>query len=138
MVQSQVVVLDVFFSSCASLLLGVGFFWPKFDVSILAEAAPFDQLALLTHNVFDGDLFIAKNVEMVADDVPIAAFWTGNEGRALVVRLLGDVVVRAVVAGQAGERQLVVCWIGELWTSALGRRLIGGLRSWVFGEGAGG
>lgn len=81
---------------------------PKLDVAVLTEAAPLDQPALFPHQVLDGYLAVAKDVEVVADDVPIAAAGTGDERRAGVVALFGDVVVGAVAAGDAGEGELVV------------------------------
>jgi hypothetical protein len=81
---------------------------PELDVSILAQAASLDQLTLLAHNILDGNFSIAKDVEVVTDDVAIAATGASDERRAVVVGLLGDVVVGAVATRLAGEGELVV------------------------------
>lgn len=109
--------------------------WPELDVAGLTQAPPPDELALLAHDILDGLLLVAKDAEMVTDDVAVAAVRAGDEGRPPVVPLLGDVVVRAVTAGDAGEGELVVCLIRN-WSLALGPgRLVRRVVLWVGGSG---
>jgi hypothetical protein len=80
---------------------------PELDVAILAEGPPLDEATLLAHEVLDGQAFVAKDFEVVADDMTVSARWAGDEHGAVVVALLGDVVGRPRAAGDAGEGQLV-------------------------------
>lgn len=95
---------------------------PELDVAVLAEGAPLDEAALLAHEVLDGQAAVAKDVEVVADDVAVAARGAGDEHGAVVVALLGDVVGGARAAGDTGEGQLVGrllwgvgCGFGRSW-----------------------
>jgi hypothetical protein len=97
---------------------------PKFDIAVLTERTLLHQTALLLHQLLDGDVALAEDAEVVADDVAIAALRTGNENGAVVVALLGDIVMRPVAARQAGEGQLVVGRVSEFWTLAFARRCI--------------
>ncbi|KAG7152324.1 hypothetical protein HYQ46_011828 [Verticillium longisporum] len=81
---------------------------PEFDIAVLAEGALLDELALLAHEVLDGNVALAKDLEVVADDVAVAAAGTGDEDGAAVVALLGDVVGGLGVARRAGEGEAVV------------------------------
>lgn len=80
---------------------------PELDVAVLAEGPPLDETALLAHEVLNGQALVAKDIQVVADDVSVAARGAGDEYRAVMVALLGDVVGGARAAGDAGEGQLV-------------------------------
>lgn len=80
---------------------------PELEVAILAEGAPLDEAPALAHQLLDGDTGSAEEVEVVGDDVAVAAGGAGDEHAAVVVALLGDVVGGARAAGNAGECQLV-------------------------------
>lgn len=97
------------------------FLRPELDIAVLTQTSSLDELSLFPHEILDGDLAVAKDIQMVADDVAVSASGAGNKRRAVVVALLGDVVVGAVAAGHAGEGQLVVRLL-DLWplTLALG------------------
>lgn len=101
---------------------------PKLDVAILTEGAPLDELALLAHDIFDGNLTVTKDTEVVADDVSVAALGAGDQDGAAVVALLRDCVRRPGVAGRAGKGQLVV-WLrllsGELGLLAFAFAVLG-------------
>lgn len=106
------------------------FFWPKLNVAVFPEAAALHQPALFPHQVLDGDFPVPKDVQVIADDVSVAAARACDEGRARVVTLLGDVVVRSVAARQAGEGQLVVRRVRGRWPALAGGSVAGraGLR----------
>ena len=80
---------------------------PELDIAVFAQRAPLDELALLPHEILDGDLAVTEDVEVVAYDVPVAALGAGDQHAAVVVALLGDVVRRARAAWDAGEGELV-------------------------------
>lgn len=92
----------------SGLRRGLFLIGPELDIAILAQTPPLNQLALLPHQILNGDLPVAKDVEVIADDVTVVALRAGDEDRAGVVPLLGDVVVGAVAAGHAGEGDLVI------------------------------
>ena len=91
---------------------------PKLDVAVFTQRAPFDELALLPHEILDRDLAVAEDVEVVAYDVSVTALRAGDQDAAVVVALLRDVVRRARAAGDAGEGELVGGLLGpgcSLW-----------------------
>lgn len=101
---------------------GGGAVLPELDVAVLSEGAPLDEAALLAHEVLDGQAAVAEDVEVVADDVAVAARGAGDEHGAVVVALLGDVVGGSRAARDAGEGQLVGrllwgvgCGFGRFW-----------------------
>lgn len=116
--------LGVIAVGLALIPAGGGAVLPELDVAVLAEGAALDELTLLAHEVLDGQAVVAKDVEVVADDVTVAARGAGDENGAVVVALLGDIVGGARAAGQAGEGQLV-------------GRLLGGVCGGVCGPWAG-
>ena len=61
---------------------------------------------------------------MIADDVAIAAAGAGDERGPVVIGLLGDIVVGAVAARFAGERELVI-GVSRLGSLALAARDVG-------------
>ena len=79
------------------------FLWPELNIAILAQASSLDELSLFPHEILNGDLAVAKDIQMVADDVTVSTSRAGNKRRAVVVALLGDVVVGSMAAGHAGE-----------------------------------
>lgn len=98
---------------------------PELDVPVLAQGATLDELALFAHEVLDRQLLVAKDAKVVANDMTIAALGAGDENGAGVVTLLGDIVVGAVAAGDAGEGELVVGAGLDRGTLALGRGRFG-------------
>lgn len=106
---SQMAFISLFMSFTSRLgVCGDFFIRPKLNVAVLAQAASLDQSSLFAHQILNCHLSVAKDVEVVADYVPVAAAGAGNEDGPRVVPLLGDVVVRAVAAGDACEGELVV------------------------------
>lgn len=100
-------------SSSLFCLLCVLLIWPELNISVLTQTSPLDQLSLLPHDVLNRDLPVAKDVQVVRDDVSVAAARACNQDRSLVVALLGDVVLRAAAARLARKRELVVCIVAE-------------------------
>ncbi len=102
---------------------------PELDVAILAEGAPLDKLALLAHDVLDGNLTVTKDTEVVADDVSVAALGAGDQDGAVVIALLRDGVRRPCIARRAGKGQpvmrlcLLAGQLGLLAIALLGRVL---------------
>lgn len=82
--------------------------FPKLNIAVLSQGPLFDKLALLAHEVLYGKGAVAEDVEVVGDDVAVAAAGAGDENGAAVVALLGDVVGGLGVAGRAGEAEAVV------------------------------
>lgn len=62
----------------------------EFNISILTQTALFQELALLAQNVFEGDARVGKDLQMVANQMPILAAGAGDESRAEVVGLFCD------------------------------------------------
>lgn len=89
------------------------------SVLVEAEFALLDGhlLAILGHDILNGDGLVGKDLQMVRNQVPVFASGTLDQDRTAVVRLVRHFVARGGVASLTRERNLVH-----------GRHLAGGLR----------
>lgn len=63
---------------------------------------------------------------MVADDVSVTAVRARDQHGPVVVTLFGDLVLGSVIAGDAGESELVLGDLGRVTLGLCGLLLIGG------------
>lgn len=80
---------------------------PELNVPFFAQGALLDLLPALAEDIFDVDLGVAEDLEIIRDDVAVAAARASHEDCAVVIALLGDLVARARRAGLACEDELV-------------------------------
>lgn len=64
----------------------------EFHIPILAQPALLQQLTLLLHDVLQGNALVPKDPQVVGNEMSILASRAGDESRALMIRLLRDVV----------------------------------------------
>lgn len=79
----------------------------ELNITILAQPALLQVLALLLQNILQRDILIREDLQMVADQMPVLAPGTRDERGAEVVGLFGDAVRGALETGSAGEGHFV-------------------------------